>query len=100
MAVLSIHLQEGFEDDLVIVRLNGAEAARRSHLTTQRLLGYAGIIDLPKPAGGDIQLDLSLPDRRLSASATVPGAGDSFVAANVTDGRLQLAVRDRPFAYV
>jgi hypothetical protein len=99
MAVLSIHLQEGFDDDLAIVRVNGAETARRSHLTTKRLLGYAEIVDLPKPAGGDIQLELSLPDRRLSASATVPGAGDSFVAANVADGRLRLTVRDQPFAY-
>lgn len=100
MAVLSIHLQEGFDDDLAVVRVNGAETARRPHLTTQRLLGYAEIVDLQKPAGGDIQLDVSLPDRRLSASATVPGAGDSFVAANVADGRLQLTVRDRPFGYM
>ena len=100
MAVLSIHLQEGFEDDTAIVRLNGTESARSTHLNTRRLLGYAEIIDLPKPTGQDIQLELSLPDRNLVASATIPGAGDTFVAANVTDGRLRLAVRDQPFAYV
>ena len=99
MAVLSIHLQEGFEDDTAVVRLNGAETARRTHLKTRQLLGYAEVIDLPKPAGGDIELELSLPDRGLSARCVVPGAGDSFVAANVTDGRLQIAVRDRPFSY-
>ena len=100
MAILSIHLQEGFDDDLVIVRINGTETARRAQLKTQRLLGYAEIVELQKPKGGDIRLELSLPDRNLAASATIPGAGDTFVAANVADGRLQLAVRDQPFAYV
>lgn len=100
MAVLSIHLQEGFEDDTAVVRLNGIETARRTHLKTRQLLGYAEIIDLPKPTGQDIQLELSLPDRGLTARAVIPGAGDTFVAANVTEGRLQLAARDQPFAYV
>lgn len=99
MAVLSIHLQEGFEDDTAVVRLNGAESARRTHLKTRLLLGYAEIVELPKPAGRDIELELELPDRGLSARGVVPGAGDSFVAVNVTDGRLQIAVRDRPFSY-
>ena len=99
MAVLSIHLQEGFADDTAIVRLNGSESGRWTHLNTRRLLGYAEILDLPKPTGEDIQFELSLPNRGLSERALVPGAGDSFVAVNVTDGRLQIAVRDRPFSY-
>ena len=99
MAVLSIHLQEGFADDTAVVRLNGTESGRWTHLSTKQLLGYAEVIDLPKPAGEDIQLELSLPNRGLSARALVPGAGDSFVAVNVADGRLQIAVRDRPFSY-
>jgi hypothetical protein len=100
MAVLSIHLQEGFEDDLAIVRMNGAESARRAHLTTRRLLGYAEIVELQKPTGGDVRLELSLPNRGLAESATIPRAGDTFVAANLVDGRLQLTVRDQPFAYL
>jgi hypothetical protein len=99
MAVLSIHLQEGFDDDEVVVRMNGAESARRQHLTTKRLLGYADIVELRKPAGSEIRLEVSLPDRSLVGSATVPAMGDSFIAANVVGGRLELAVRDRPFAY-
>jgi hypothetical protein len=99
MAVLSIHLQEGFADDTAIVRLNGTEAARRTHLSTKRLLGYAEIIDLQKPTGQETELELSLPDRGLTERTLVPGAGDSFVAVNVSEGRLQIAVRDRPFSY-
>jgi hypothetical protein len=99
MAVLSIHLQEGFADDTAIVRLNGIESGRWTHLNTRQLLGYAEVIDLPKPAAADIQLELSLPNRGLTARTLVPGAGDSFVAVNVIDDRLQLAVRDRPFSY-
>ncbi len=99
MAVLSIHLQEGFADDTAVVRLNGVESGRWTHLSTKRLLGYAEVIDLPKPAGQDIQLELSLPNRGLTGRALVPAAGDSFVAVNVTDRRLQIAVRDRPFSY-
>lgn len=99
MAVLSIHLQEGFADDTAIVRLNGTESGRWVHLNTKRLLGYAEIIDLPKPASGEIQLELALPKLGLAARAVVPGAGDSFVGVNVVDGRLQIAVRDQPFSY-
>ena len=99
MAMLSIHLQEGFADDTAVVRLNGVESGRWTHLNTKRLLGYAEVIDLPKPTDQDIQLELSLPNRGLAGRALVPGARDSFVGVNVTDGRLQIAVRDRPFSY-
>jgi hypothetical protein len=99
MAILSIHLQEGFDDDTAVIRLNGAERARRAHLTTKPLLGYAEIIELQKPAQADIRLELSLPDRNLSASTAIPASGDSFVAANMANGRLQLAVRSQPFGY-
>jgi hypothetical protein len=99
MAVLSIHLQEGFDDDTAVIRLNGAECARRAHLTTKRLLGYAEIVDLQKPAQADLRLELLLPERNLSASAAIPASGNSFVAANVVDGQVRIVVRDRPFSY-
>lgn len=96
MSVLCVHLQDGFDGDLVIIRMNGAEWARRPNVMTQPLLGYAEFVDLPKLTEGNIRLDVSLSKRGLDQSATVPGPGDTFVAANVEDGRLQLSVHDRP----
>ena len=98
MSILCVHLQEGFDGDLVIIRMNGAEWARRPYVLTQPLLGYAEFVDLPKLTEADIRLDVSLPNRGLDQSATVSGAGDTFIAANVEDGRLQLSIRNQPYA--
>jgi hypothetical protein len=95
MSVLCVHLQDGFDGDLVIIRMNGAEWARRPNVMTQPFLGHAEFVDLPKLTEGNIRLDVSLPKRGLDQSATVPGIGNTFVAANVEDGWLQLSISNQ-----
>lgn len=99
MTGLSIHLQEGFEDDVVIIRTDGRERARKEHVTTRMLLGYAEIVELESSATGSVRLEVTLPNRQIAGSTTLSLAGGVFVGVNVENGVLVFAVRDRPFTY-
>jgi hypothetical protein len=99
MAVLAIHLQEGFQDDAVIIRTDGRERARREHVTTRLLVGHAETVELESSAPGPVRLEVALPNRQIAGSTTLSASGDVFVGVNVEGGTVVFAVQDRPFTY-
>lgn len=99
MAALSVHLQEGFDVDRVIVRVDGRTQVRREQVTTRLLLGYAEIIEVPIPAEGEVTLQISLPRRRIAGTLTLRPKPTTNVGVNVVGRELVFAVREQPFMY-
>ncbi|MEZ5380295.1 MAG: hypothetical protein R2754_00715 [Microthrixaceae bacterium] len=88
-------LGRGFARDTVVVRIGGIEVGRRCGVTTLPG-GVGGTILGEVPVGTDTaQLDVEVVGRRLRADIELatPGSGETTVEANLTDSKLQLAVR-------
>jgi hypothetical protein len=97
MATLTIHLQDGFLGDTVVVSLDGEEIARREGVTTDLRLSRAAVIET-EVADGDGTITVALPERGLAAELALPLAGEVVLAANVREGRLELdAPEEQPY---
>lgn len=98
MSTIAIHLQEGFADDFVIVRVNGRERFRREHVRTDLMLGYADITEVAVRAKRS-EVAIELPERALNGKVAVDSSTDVDVGCAVVDGALVLRVPGRPFGY-
>ena len=95
MPTLSIHLQDGFDDDEVAILIDGEERARRSGVTTKRLYGLAETIELP--ASGRVTLEIRV--RNLSKTLEPDVTRDVFVGVSLQNGGIQTVVSVEPYGY-
>jgi hypothetical protein len=94
--VLSVHLQDGFDDDEVVVSVDDEVVRRLEHVTTRLLLGYAEILEIDVPHA-KCRLSVAVPRRALRAEVTVDAVADVGVSVDV--GGITLLVSDQPFGY-
>ena len=98
MAVLEIHLQEGFEADEVVVLLDGREVFSGEAVTSQALLGLAETVTLETDTEGH-EVTVELPRRGLSGHASVPASERCYVGASRQGEQLEMTVSAEPFGY-
>ena len=97
MPQLCISLQEGFRDDLVIIRANGTEVYRRRGLTTDAVVSHADTFE----TGWEewpVRIDIEVATRGVSGSTelTVPG----YLGVSLRpQGELFYRVSQQPFLY-
>lgn len=97
--MLAIDLQDGFDGDTVIIRVNGEERFEKENVTTMRLTGLADDTFRTQVEPGSVKVEIAVPSRNLSESFTLDVAGDTYVGVSIQGGRLQHIIRDRPFGY-
>ena len=98
-AVLSVALQEGFEDDTVVARLDGAEVFRQDAVTTDVRIGLATSFEVPlgdRPATFEVEV----PSRGLAERTTVGADGPLHLGISVVDGAVRVRVSEQPFGYL
>ena len=98
MAVLEIHLQEGFDGDEVVVLLDGREVFSGESVTSNALLGLAETITLETDTEGH-EVTVELPRHGLSGHASVPASERCYVGASRSAGQLEMTVSAEPFGY-
>ena len=98
MSIIAIHLQEGFANDLVNVRVNGRERLRRENARTDMMLGYAEIEKVSVRAKQS-EIVVELPRRALLGKVVLDTSADTEIGCSVVDGGLVLRIPDRPFGY-
>lgn len=99
MHQLGIELQEGFEDDTVVVLVNGAEVFRQEHVKTRLQIGLAASTSV-KLAEGVAHLEVRLPAAGHSASFEVAVNGPTWVGVNLDAARVPHFQRSlTPFGY-
>jgi len=99
VATLRVDMQDGFQDDEVVVRARDQEG-RKEHVTTMPQISYAGSIEL-EVEPGPVRLEISVPSRNLSASQVVevPQAA-LHVGVSVDEGRISQRLSPEPFGYL
>jgi hypothetical protein len=92
---MQIHLLEGFRDDEVIVRVDGAER-QATGVTTRNQIGFAKTLAIDVSTER-VEVEVALPHRAIAASITVERASEESVRANLTEtGELRLSTSREP----
>ncbi len=96
---LSVALQDGFEGDLVVVRVDGDEVFRESGVSSDLRIGLATSFEVTLNHFPAI-VTVELPDRGLVGETRVEDEGTLHVGASVLDGEVRFRVSAQPFGYV
>jgi hypothetical protein len=97
---IHIALQEGFNDDDVIVRINGQEAYRRSGVTTRYQISYADSVEVDIEAG-PAEIEVEVPSRATSVSQRLDAQHEVYLAVSLDrQGDITFgAPQTEPFRY-
>jgi hypothetical protein len=98
MATLRVDFQDGFQDDEVVVSVDGRERARRAGLTTKRVIGLAGNETIDVEPGKRTVL-VSVPSRGFGTQIHVTVEEASYLGVSIMAGGIAVIVRDQPFGY-
>ena len=99
MPTLSIHFRETFNNDKLIVRINGTERRRLEGVTTKLLLGYAEILVEDVTAGPN-EVDIELPARGIAASTRIDVSHAAHLEVWFSGGKLTLRIPPETPAYL
>jgi hypothetical protein len=102
MPLLHVALQEGFQDDRVVIKVNGAEVASRPAVTTRNQIGFAESVEVEVPAP-DITVEIQVPSRQLSGSVPVDVEGVEgkvYLGVSIAHGRLEMVQQREAFGYL
>ena len=97
MQSLSVHLEDGFDNDEVIVWIDDKAAHRLLEVTSQLLLGYARIVECGV-SGPSARIRIEVVSRGLQAETTVPAAG--AVVASIRGNELELRHHEEAPGYL
>jgi len=92
MAQLTVSLEDGFAQDHVLVRINGATAFEGTDVTTRMQTGLAAAVRAD--AADTVHFEVQLPDRGLSRELDLDGSQTPFVRVSLVDGDLAVATTD------
>jgi hypothetical protein len=98
MARLTIHLQDGFANDSVVVRVNGNEVYRRSGVTTQLVLGRAEVFATEVPEG-PVDVEVEVPTRHVQSTFRIEALPKTHLALSLTADGVDHFVSTKAFAY-
>jgi hypothetical protein len=93
MAQLTVSLEEGFAQDHVLVRVNGATAFEGTDVTTRMQTGLAAAVQVD--AADTCQIEVQLPDRGLSRTVELDGSQTPFVRVSLVDGDVAVSPTDQ-----
>ena len=98
MPEVSIHFQEGFEDDTAEVWLGQSRALKVEHLNTSKLIGLATTTSMNLPEG-IVELEIRLPERNIKHSLSLDTRKIVQIGVSLELGRLVVAPSTKPFGY-
>ncbi len=92
MAVLTIIMKRGFEDDRVVVSVDGRVVFDREHVRMRRQIDRCAAFDC-EVSPGAVEVDVQVPNRALAAQRRVHVEDHTTVLASIDAGRLEIAER-------
>jgi hypothetical protein len=100
MASLHIDLQEGFENDSVLIRINSREVFKKERVQTKLLTGKAGSFKVDVPTGR-LTLEVIVETRNLSTIVPIGIQESSYIGLSIIEGTIKVSPPSRtPFGYL
>lgn len=87
MSRLHLVLEDGFEDDTVVVRAAGRELLRWDDVTTRTQLSHAGDAEVEVPEGR-VTLEVEVPTKGVSDRVEIDAAATPVVGLSLREGRI------------
>jgi hypothetical protein len=84
---LHLVLEDGFEDDTVVVRAEGRELLHWDDVTTRTQLSHAGDAEVEVPEGR-VTLEVEVPTRGVNDRVVLDAAATPVVALSLREGRI------------
>jgi hypothetical protein len=92
--VINVALQDGFEGDTVVLRVDGTEAYRGEQVTTRTQISHAADTPLEVP-DRPFSLEVELPERGISETFPVDPHAQPNVALSLLGGKVEAAYPER-----
>jgi hypothetical protein len=97
---LHVDLQEGFDGNSIVVRINGNEAWRNDGVKTRHQIGLADSFSTTVPTG-IVEVVIEQPDKHLSHTISLNVEGPTYVGVERNeDGRMTHKEQVEPFRYM
>ena len=97
--VLSIALQDGFEKESIVVRVNGKEVYRNETVQTDYRISLADSFETPLP-DSPIVVEVELPEQSITDSLQFESDTTIYVGISWLDGKLLFKTSETPFGYL
>ena len=98
MAALRIALQDGFEGDAIVIKVNGKEVFKQENIKTKRQIGKAASFEV-EVAEGSVNVEVSLPLRNLSETIAVKVFAETHLGVSIVENQIEHKVSAEPFRY-
>lgn len=99
MSQLHIALQEGFEDETVVIRAAGQEVFRKDNVRTKLQIGFADSLEV-NVEKSPVTIEIDLPARNLAESIEVQAPNSVYLGLSLIDGKIRHRISNEPFGYV
>lgn len=96
---LHIDLQEGFQLDAVIIRIDGQQVFHQDKVTTDQRIGRAAGVEA-STAKHEVVLEVEIPKRKLKAVQRVTPAEAAHIGISVEAGSLRFRTSAQAFYYM
>jgi hypothetical protein len=97
--LLKLDLQDGFEEDIVIIKIDSKELYHKEGVKTELTLGYADSIEAEVPEG-QCTVEVTLPERGISESIHLKIMAPVYLGLSVLDGKIVYRLSNTFFAYL
>ncbi len=98
MNAVIFDLQDGFDDDEVIIKIDGRQVFHKNRVKTDLRLGLADTFTAPT-AGGTSTVEVAVPARSLSETFPLDSADSPHVGIAVCNNRLEVRPSRVAFGY-
>jgi hypothetical protein len=96
---LHIDLQDGFQNDEVIVRLDGKEVFHKSGVNTDIRISRADGFEA-KTTKAEALVDVEFPQKHVKGSQTFKASETPHIGISIREGKAQIRLSAEPFLYM
>ncbi len=98
MANLQIDLQEGFDNDAVIIRVNGRIIYQKDSISTRMQIGFADSVKT-EAAEGQTTIQITVPNRHIEAVFPVAIDRETRLGVSLDNEQIKQRVLPSDFGY-
>lgn len=97
--MLHVALQDGFENDNVIVEVNGKELYSKKDVQTDYRISFTDSFEVDETKK-NCSVTIKLPEKGISGTMNINTDETPYLGISVLKGRLQFKKSDHPFGYL